>query len=97
MNLRFFQVTALFFALAPISKTLAQSLTALKTEYLVNPIGLDNPNLRFTWQMNDASQGAKQTAYRVLVDTDSASRALGTLALQSTMSPRQRAEKTMFG
>jgi len=73
MNLRFFQVTALFFALAPISKTLAQSLTALKTEYLVNPIGLDNPNPRFTWQMNDASQGARQAAYRVLVDTDSAS------------------------
>ena len=73
MNLRFLQVTALFFVLAPISKTLAQSLTALKTEYLVNPIGLDNPNPRFTWQMNDASQGAKQTAYRVLVDTDSTS------------------------
>ncbi|NII83571.1 MULTISPECIES: alpha-L-rhamnosidase [unclassified Pedobacter] len=73
MNLRFLQVTTLFFALAPISKTFAQSLTALKTEYLVNPIGLDNPNPRFTWQMNDASQGAKQTAYRILLDTDSAS------------------------
>jgi alpha-L-rhamnosidase len=73
MNLRFLQVTALLFALAPITNTLAQSITALKTEYLVNPIGLDNPNPRFTWQMNDASQGAKQTAYRVLVDTDSAS------------------------
>jgi alpha-L-rhamnosidase len=72
MNLRFFQVTALFFALAPISKTLGQSLAALKTEYLVNPMGLDNPNPRFTWQKNDASQDAKQTAYRVLVDTDSA-------------------------
>lgn len=73
MNLRFLQVTALFFALFPVSKTFAQSVTALKTEYLVNPIGLDNPNPRFTWQMNDASQGAKQTAYRILVDTDSAS------------------------
>ncbi|MBB6237222.1 alpha-L-rhamnosidase [Pedobacter sp. AK013] len=72
MNLRFLQVTTLFFALAPLSKTFAQSLTALKTEYLVNPIGLDNPSPRFTWQMNDTSQGAKQTAYRILLDTDSA-------------------------
>lgn len=50
----------------------SQSLTALKTEYLENPIGLDNAKPRFTWQMNDASMGAKQTAYRILVDVDSA-------------------------
>ncbi|WP_316806532.1 alpha-L-rhamnosidase [Pedobacter agri] len=50
----------------------SQSLTALKTEYLKNPIGLDNAKPRFTWQMNDASMGAKQTAYRILVDVDSA-------------------------
>jgi alpha-L-rhamnosidase len=43
----------------------------LKTEYLVNPIGLDNPNPRFTWQMADARKGAKQTAYRILLSTDS--------------------------
>lgn len=49
----------------------AQSLKALKTEYLTQPIGLDNAQPRFTWQMNDDSQGAKQTKYRILVDVDS--------------------------
>lgn len=45
--------------------------TKLKTEYLVNPIGLDSPNPRFTWQMADVRQGAKQTAFRVLIASDS--------------------------
>lgn len=38
---------------------------------MVNPIGLDNPHPRFTWQMDDKRTGAKQTAYRILVNTDS--------------------------
>lgn len=52
----------------------AQSLPQianLKTEYLVNPIGLDQPNPRFTWQMNDTRMGAGQTAYRLSIATDS--------------------------
>ncbi|GAA4201328.1 glycoside hydrolase family 78 protein [Pedobacter jeongneungensis] len=73
MNQRFLQITTLLFALFSLSKSSAQSVTALKTEYLVNPIGLDSTNPRFTWQMDDASQGAKQSTYRILVDTDSAS------------------------
>jgi len=59
-----------FFASSNIS---AQSLVALKTEYLINPIGLDDPKPRFTWQMNDAKPGATQTAYRILIDIDSSS------------------------
>ncbi|WP_090556528.1 alpha-L-rhamnosidase [Pedobacter hartonius] len=43
----------------------------LETEYLVNPIGLDQPSPRFTWQMADQRQGARQTAYRIVMDTDS--------------------------
>lgn len=42
-----------------------------ETEYLKDPIGLDNAHPRFTWQTNDRRQGAKQTAYRIVVDTDS--------------------------
>jgi alpha-L-rhamnosidase len=42
-----------------------------ETEYLVNPLGLDNAHPRFRWQMADARKGAKQTAYRIVVDTDS--------------------------
>lgn len=44
---------------------------ALKCEYLVNPLGIDVPSPRFTWQLADARQGAKQKAYQVLVNTDS--------------------------
>jgi alpha-L-rhamnosidase len=45
--------------------------TALKCEYLVNPIGIDAPQPRFTWQMADSRQHAKQLAYQVIVGTDS--------------------------
>jgi alpha-L-rhamnosidase len=43
----------------------------LKTEYLVNPIGIDASNPRFTWSIEDARHGARQTSYRILIDTDS--------------------------
>lgn len=44
----------------------------LKCEYIVNPLGIDSPNPRFTWRMNDNRQGAAQTAYQLFVGTDSA-------------------------
>ncbi|WP_240916446.1 hypothetical protein [Pedobacter sp. HDW13] len=73
MRSKFLKVSALLFSLSPIAGAFAQTtLTALKTEYLTSPIGLDNPNPRFTWQMQDNSQNAKQTAYRILVGIDSA-------------------------
>jgi len=43
----------------------------LKTEYLKNPIGLDATNPRFTWHLEDNRNGAKQTAYQLLIGTDS--------------------------
>ncbi|MEA5259024.1 family 78 glycoside hydrolase catalytic domain [Arcicella aquatica] len=46
-------------------------VTALQCEYLVNPLGIDATLPRFTWQLTDARQGAKQTAYQILVNTDS--------------------------
>lgn len=49
----------------------------LKTEYLVNPVGLDTQNPRFTWQLEDERQGAAQTAYRIVVGTDPAEVAEG--------------------
>jgi alpha-L-rhamnosidase len=45
----------------------------LKTEYLVNPIGLDNIHPRLSWMMDDSRLGAKQTAYQLIVGTDSLS------------------------
>ncbi|WP_231427586.1 alpha-L-rhamnosidase [Pedobacter sp. Leaf250] len=73
MRFNFLKISIQILFLFTVSNVFAQSLTALKAEYLTNPIGLDNPNPRFTWQMNDARQGAKQTAYRILVDVDSTS------------------------
>ncbi len=46
-------------------------VTALQCEYLVNPLGIDATSPRFTWHLIDARQGAKQTAYQILVNTDS--------------------------
>lgn len=43
----------------------------LKTDHLENPIGIDNPSPRLTWRIEDNSQGAKQSAYRIIVGTDS--------------------------
>lgn len=57
---------------------------ALKTEYLQNPIGIDAARPRFSWRMNDDRQGARQTAYRVLVDTDSLAVANGKGAVWNT-------------
>ncbi|RVU01019.1 alpha-rhamnosidase [Mucilaginibacter limnophilus] len=51
----------------------AASVSNLRTEYLTNPIGLDTEHPRLTWMLNDNRQGAKQTAYCILVGTDSLS------------------------
>lgn len=44
---------------------------SLKCEYIVNPLGIDTPHPRFTWQMIDDRQGAMQTAFQVFMATDS--------------------------
>ena len=49
----------------------------LKCEYLLNPIGLDTPLPRLHWQMLDNREGALQTAYQVIVGTDSVQVAAG--------------------
>ena len=43
----------------------------LRCEYLTNPLGIDAAHPRFTWQLKDDRKGATQTAYRVVVGTDS--------------------------
>ncbi len=43
----------------------------LKTDHLENPIGIDNPNPRLAWRIEDNREGARQSAYRVIVGTDS--------------------------
>jgi len=50
----------------------------LRCEYLINPLGIDNKYPRFTWQMRDETMGAKQSAYCIIVGTDSVSVSEGT-------------------
>ncbi len=45
------------------------TLKNLKCEYLDNPIGLDEPYPRFTWQMESPQPGIHQTAYELAVGT----------------------------
>lgn len=42
----------------------------LNCEHLVNPLGVDKSNPRLSWRLADKRQGAKQSAYQILVSTD---------------------------
>ena len=43
----------------------------LKCDHLQTPIGIDNATPRLSWMMNDSRQGAKQTAWQIIVGKDS--------------------------
>ena len=51
----------------------AFKVVQLKTEYLVNPIGIDAQQPRLTWQMQDSRKDASQRAFEIFVGTDSLS------------------------
>ena len=53
------------------SQTNEISVYDLKSEYLVNPIGLDVETPRLTWKIKDQRRGAIQKAYKISVGTDS--------------------------
>ena len=53
------------------------SVYDLKSEYLVNPIGIDVKSPRLTWKINDSRRGAIQKSYDICVGTDSAKVAAG--------------------
>src|SRR5579872_6526670 len=38
----------------------------LRCEYELNPLGIDEPHPRLSWQVNDSRRGAKQSAYEIL-------------------------------
>jgi alpha-L-rhamnosidase len=52
-------------------KLFAQTISGLKCEYLINPIGIDALHPRLTWYLIDGRYNAKQTAYQIMVGTDS--------------------------
>ena len=43
------------------------SVIALRVEYMTNPVGIDSPNPRFSWQLQDDRRGTVQTSYQVQV------------------------------
>jgi len=68
----------------------AAEIVKLKCEHLVNPIGIDNPNPRLSWMMDDERKGALQRAYRIIVSTDS-------LQLKSKMNVQWDTDKVNSG
>ncbi len=54
----------------PKYTTDAPKVENLKCEHMVNPLGIDTGSPRLSWLMLDTSQGAKQTAYQILVGQD---------------------------
>jgi alpha-L-rhamnosidase len=67
-------VQALFLiaAFAISSQVYSQKVTRLTCEHLINPLGVDTDHPRLSWAMDDSTKGAAQTAYRIIVGTDSA-------------------------
>ncbi|MDB5063004.1 MAG: alpha-rhamnosidase [Mucilaginibacter sp.] len=65
--------------LLPLTVAFCQKVTAqasvepvsLRTEYLNNPIGIDEAHPRLLWMLKDDKKGAAQSAYRLFVGTDS--------------------------
>jgi alpha-L-rhamnosidase len=45
----------------------ALSPAALRVDELTTPLGIDDTQPRFSWQLRDSREGARQTAYRLLV------------------------------
>lgn len=39
----------------------------LRAEHLTDPLGIDIPTPRLSWELRDSRQGAKQTAYRIVI------------------------------
>jgi len=61
-------------AALPMSSRAAAGIvpTALRCEYRVNPLGLDETSPRLTWRVESDERGAKQSAYRILVASSAA-------------------------
>ncbi len=67
-------LTVAFFAGVPIvlAATAAGKPMHLKCDSLVEPLGIDSKQPLFSWQLQDASVGARQTSYEIKIATKSA-------------------------
>lgn len=69
--MRSLRPAALSLALALPLLVSAAEVKGLRTEHLEKPLGVDNPNPRFSWYLEDSRQGAFQSSFQVLVASDS--------------------------
>lgn len=67
MKKYFFSFLILMFS----TLTLSAQPFNLRCEHLINPLGIDSKSPRLAWMLDDSSKGARQTAYQVIVGTDS--------------------------
>ena len=56
-------------ALPIVARAAEAGPVELRVDDLKNPLGIDDPAPRFSWQLQDTARGAKQTAYQVLVSS----------------------------
>jgi alpha-L-rhamnosidase len=61
--------TLLSLLLLGSSAEAALAPTRLKCEFAENPLGIDVPQPRLSWQVSSAERGERQTAYQILVAT----------------------------
>jgi alpha-L-rhamnosidase len=52
---------------ASTARAQASSPAVLRVDEMTTPLGIDDAQPRFSWQLRDSRQGARQTAYRLLV------------------------------
>ncbi|MCX6890673.1 MAG: hypothetical protein NTX51_04015 [Verrucomicrobia bacterium] len=62
-------LTASLVLCAPASPAGGLKPAGLKCEYRANPLGLDAPRPRLSWQLESKERGQSQTAYQVLAAT----------------------------
>ncbi len=68
-----FVLFLIFFSISTIlqAQTGQTSVNDLRCEYMQNPLGVDSPNPRFSWKLEDNTPGTSQKAYQIFVSTDS--------------------------
>lgn len=94
-------IAYLLIAVATISSfskaTAAEKIDDLKTEYLVNPLGIDAVHPRLSWLMNAGNRGARQTAYQIAVGTDSVALAKGIAPAWKTVKVLSDVNRIVYG
>jgi alpha-L-rhamnosidase len=74
------RLTYIFLLILPVV-SLAQPVclpVKLQCEHLINPLGIDAAHPRLSWKLQDVRTGARQTAYQIIVGTDSLAVSQGT-------------------